>query len=101
VTKASKEGGEVYMGGQGAHVGAKRAKYAKNKNNIYRVRNVPKYKRATQARLALGLKPRIPELFSDSNSGHIQVVNQKKNNLLRRGEKALYNKSLEGISEPF
>jgi hypothetical protein len=53
-----------------------------------------------KARLALSLKPRIPELFSDSNSGHIQVVNQK-NNLLRRGEKALYNKSLEGISEPF
>ena len=51
--KASKERGEVYMGGQGAHVGAKRAKYAKNKNNIYRVRNVPKYKRATQGQISV------------------------------------------------
>ena len=28
-------------------------------------------------RSSLRLKPRIPELFSDRNSGHVQVVNQK------------------------
>jgi hypothetical protein len=28
-------------------------------------------------RSSLRLKPRIPELFSDRNYGHVQVVNQK------------------------
>ena len=88
------------MGGQGAHVGAKRAKYAKNKNNIYRVRNVPKYKRATQDQISVEPKAKDSRtVFGFKFWPH--PGGEPKNNLLRRGEKALYNKSLEGISEQF
>jgi hypothetical protein len=71
-------GGGGYMGGgQGAHV-PNACKMHTHKKTIptefERFRNT---NAKQMPRSSLRLKPRIPELFSDRNSGHVQVVNQK------------------------
>ena len=53
-------------------------------------------------RLSLRLKPRIPELFSDRNSGHVQVENQKTDLSPQRADyTGLHAQSLEGTCGPF